>query len=399
MMLNSEEALASIRQSVRPLGTVTLALQRALGSVLATDIVARENVPSFDNSSMDGFAVRAEDVAETPAILTLTGEIAAGAVPDVPVRPASAMRIMTGAKIPEGCTAVVQREWTAMADDAHVNVLHTVKQGHNIRKAGGDIQSGSRVLERGRKIRPQEIGVLASLGERFVNVYRIPAVALLTTGSEIVDIGDRLTEGKIYDSNRYALAALVAQCGCEAETLGRVDDDPVKLREKILAGLRADVLITSGGVSAGNYDLVIDVLKECGVEIKFWKVNIKPGMPLVFGMHESTAIFGLPGNPVSSVVTFLEFVRPALSLMMGETEFSPPLRLHALLEEEIKKSDGKRHFVRGIMKNHNNSLVVRTTGSQLSNVLTSLTRANCLIVLPETKEHFSIGEQVEVELL
>ncbi|MBI1804674.1 MAG: molybdopterin molybdotransferase MoeA [Ignavibacteriae bacterium] len=398
-MLNAEEALSIIRESVKPLGTITVALQRSLGYVLAGDILARGNVPSFDNSAMDGFALKAEDVQLVPATLTLIGEVAAGAIADRPVRAGETMRIMTGAKIPDECTAVVQQEWTEMVDELRVRVTQTVKQGHNIRKAGADIQSGMRVLECGRVIRPQEIGVLASLGIRFVNVYRKPSAAILATGNEVVDIRNRLTEGKVRNSNIHTLAALVEQHDCEAVMLGIAHDNPEELREKFLAGLASDILITTGGVSVGKYDLVIDALKDIGVEIKFWKVNIKPGMPLVFGMYREKPIFGLPGNPVSSMVTFLEFVLPALTIMKGERAISSRVTLTAALVEEITKTDGKRHFIRGVLENRNGSLVVRTTGSQISNILTSLIKANCLIILPEAQKHFAAGEQVEVELL
>jgi molybdopterin molybdotransferase len=279
-----------------------------------------------------------------------------------------------------------------------VTLLRTVPKGHNIRRAGADVPAGSIVLPRGALIRPQEIGVLASVGLRFPVVYRKPSVAILTTGSEIVEIDKPLPEGKIRNSNAYVLSALAHRLGCESHSLGIAPDEMGGLKKMMTEGLKADLLITSGGVSVGKYDLVQPALKELGGTVKFWKVNIKPGMPLMFALCGGTPVFGLPGNPVSSMVTFLEFVRPALSRMMGRAH-EQPLRLHAILEEEITKKDGKRHFVRGILSGTDGTIRVRTTGSQVSNILTSLSKADCLIILPEDRESFPRGEPVEVELL
>jgi len=398
-MITAREALDIILNNVRPLGPITVSLAHSLGYALAEDIVADDNIPSFDNTSMDGFAVRSDDIKAAPVVLTIVEEIPAGKIAEKTLKSGQAMSIMTGAKIPDGADAVVQVEWTERMDERHVKVLRSVQAGHVIRLAGGDIQKGARVLERGQTIRPQEIGVLASLGKEFVQVYRPARVALLATGDEVVPLNKKLPEGKIRDSNTYTLQALVQECGGEAISLGIAEDIREEVKSKVAAGLEADVLITSGGVSVGKFDLVIDVLKELGVEIKFWKVNIKPGMPLVFGVRDTRYVFGLPGNPVSTMVTFLKFVKPALRKMMGHRAVDNGLKVQALLQHEIKKQDGKRHFVRGILESQDGSMIVRSTGSQLSNVLTSLTKANCLIILPEGKNQFSPGEKVEVELL
>jgi len=398
-MVNAAEALSIILQAVEPLGAVTVSLPRSLGYAIAEDVIAAENVPSFDNSAMDGYAVRSVDVQNAPVVLEIVGEIAAGTVSARSLEAGQAMNIMTGAKIPDGCDAVVQHEWTDRVDDSHVTILRTVSPGHNIRKAGGDIVAGSVVLEKGKTIRPQEIGILASLGKRFVQIVRPVRVAILATGNEIVDLDKPLPDGKIRNSNAYVLQALVQQSGGECVNLGIAHDERTQLREKITDGLKADVLITSGGVSVGKYDFVVDVLKEIGVEIKFWKVNIKPGMPLLFGVMKNRYVFGLPGNPVSTMVTFLKFVKPALLKLMGHQTVEASLTVHARLQHEITKSDGKRHFVRGILESRNGALTVRSSGSQVSNVLSSLTMANCLIILPEDRNHFNEGEEVEIELL
>lgn len=398
-MVNAAQALDVILKTVRPLGTVTVSLLRSLGYALADDVIAPENVPSFDNTAMDGYAVRSADVRKVPVVLEVIGEIAAGAVSTGSLKDGQAMSIMTGAKIPEGCDAVVQIEWTERINDTHIKILRSVSPGHNIRKAGGDIAAGSLVLERGKTIRPQEIGVLASLGKRFVHIVRPTRVAILATGNEVVELNKPLPDGKVRNSNAYVLQALVQQCGGECVNLGIAQDERSELRGKITEGLKADVLITSGGVSVGKHDLVIEVLKEVGVDIKFWKVNIKPGMPLLFGVQSDHYVFGLPGNPVSTMVTFLKFVKPALLKMMGHRECTANLNVHATLQHDITKTDGKRHFVRGILESRNGVLTVRSTGSQVSNILSSLTMANCLIILPEEKTTFAKGDQVEVELL
>lgn len=398
-MINAREALNIILESVHPLETITVSLLSARGYAIAENVIANESIPPFDNTAMDGFAIRSEDARNTPTILTVVGEIAAGTVFEKTLCHGEAVSIMTGAKIPNGSDAVVQVEWTEKLDDTHVKILRAVPVGHNIRRAGGDIKEGACVLEKGQELRPQEIGVLASVGKRFVEIHRPARVAILTTGNEIVEVHQPLTGGKIRNSNAYTLMALVDEIGAEAINLGIAKDDRMELKNKILEGLNADALITSGGVSVGKYDLVMDVLKEVGVEIKFWKVNIKPGMPLLFGISRGNYVFGLPGNPVSTMVTFLKFVKPALLKMTGRSEVDSGFKLHAKLEHEIKKTDGKRHFVRGILENRNGVLIVRSTGSQISNVLTSLAKANCLIIIPEEKEVVAAGEEVEVELL
>ncbi len=398
-MINAREAIATILDCVRPLEAITISLEQSLGRVLAEDIVSLENIPPFDNAGMDGFAVRSEDIKSIPSKLNIVGEIPAGSIAMKSIGGGEAMSIMTGAKIPEGATAVVQVEWTEKIDDMHVSILHRVEAGHNIRKAGLDVQKGSVLLSTGQRLRPQHVGLLASAGKRFFEVYRPAEVAILATGNELVELDKPLTEGKIRNSNAYALLALVTEAGCEPLNLGVAKDDHEKIRKKVIEGLAADVLITSGGVSVGKYDLVMDIMKEVGVEIKFWKVNIKPGMPLVFGLYKGKPVFGLPGNPVSTVITFLKFVKPALLKMTGHQHPEEALKLRAILESELTKSDGKRHFVRGILESRNGSMIVRTAGSQVSNILTSVAKANCLIILPEELQVARVGEEVELELL
>jgi molybdopterin molybdotransferase len=398
-MIGFQDARTMILDAVQPVGRITVALERSLNHVLAESIIAAENIPPFDNSAMDGYAVRTEDLQRTPCMLRIVGEVAAGRVAPKALQPGEVMSIMTGAKIPPGCDAVVQQEWSESPDKTQVNITRRVERGHNIRPAGADIHRGATVLEPGVRIRPQEIGVLASLGTQFVEVYRRLSVAILATGNEIVGIDKPLADAKIRNSNAYTLAALVEELGCDPLALGVARDDRDELKRKITEGLKADLLVTTGGISVGKYDLVMEILREIGAEVKFWKVNIKPGMPLLFALHGVKPVFGLPGNPVSSMVTFLHFVKPAVRRMSGEKTVDTGYSLHAKLEHEIKKIDGKRHFIRGILESRNGALSVRSTGPQVSNILSSLTKANCLIILPEEGVQFRAGEDVEVELL
>ncbi len=398
-MISADEALGMILDSVKPLGPITVSIPRALGHALRETIIAQEDVPPFDNAAMDGYAVRSDDLGRPPAVLKIIGEVAAGSVFDGSVKSGEAVAIMTGGKIPPGCDAVVQVEWTEEMRANEVKVLRAVAQGHSIRMRGSDIQKNAVVLSEGHVLRPQEIGLLASLGREFVEVYRPVRVAILVTGNEIVDIDKPLTEGKIRNSNSYSLRALVKELEGEPIEMGIARDEREEIKEKVLRSLDADVLITSGGVSVGKYDHVREVLKEIGTDIKFWKVNIKPGMPMMYGLFGGKPIFGLPGNTVSTIVTFLQFVKPALLKMMGHRKISASVKLRATLCHDIRKMDGKRHFIRGILEDKNGKLVVRETGAQVSNILSSLTNANCLVIIPEEKEIIHKGEEVEVELL
>ncbi len=399
MMVTAAEALSVIQKNVHPIGTTTLSADDAPDHFLAEDVRAEEDVPSFDNAAMDGYAVRAEDCTEIPATLSVVGEISAGRLPAKALEAGEAMAIYTGAPVPRGCTAVVQQEWTSSENPGEVTVTHAIIAGQNIRKSGADISAGSVVLHAGIRIRPQEVGVLISLGRLFVSVYRRPRVAILATGSELVEPDKPLTPGMVRNSNAHVLAALARQAGCEPRTCGIARDDRNDLREKLTDALRSDLVITSGGISVGKHDLVQETLRELDVNVLFWKVKIKPGMPMLFGMHGGTPVFALPGNPVSSMVTFLQFVRPAIERLSGNPVPMAGNRLTATLGEPLSTSDGKRHFVRGILEISSDGPKVRSTGSQVSNILTSLTKANCLIILPENRNQYPAGTTVEVELL
>jgi molybdopterin molybdotransferase len=395
-LLGADEAARIIHGALAQLPAVRIGLHEALGRVLAEEIIAGEPVPPFDNAAMDGFAVRTGDL---PGELRIAGSCAAGTVYPGVLGPGEAVRIMTGAVVPAGADAVVQQEWTGAGAPGAVTVARTVPAGHNIRRAGADLAAGTRALGAGTLLRPQEIGLLASIGRSEILAARRPSAALLTTGDELAVPGVPLGPGMIHDSNAPMLAALLAREGCDVVPLGVARDDREELRARITSGLGCDLLVTAGGVSVGDHDHVGEILRSCGVEILFWKVNIRPGMPLLFGRRGSTAVFGLPGNPVSAMVTCTQFIRPAIRRLTGAAPESGTVRLRARLAEEIVKQDGKRHFVRGILSDGDGAPVVRSTGSQVSNVLSSLVRANCLIILPEEGRAFPAGTNVEVELL
>ncbi|HXG38503.1 MAG TPA: gephyrin-like molybdotransferase Glp [Bacteroidota bacterium] len=405
-MKSAQEARKVILSSVKTLPSEQVSLWEAHGRVLGEDIIAREDLPAFDNSSMDGFALHAADTVEAtetkPALLHLAGEVAAGALSVRELSARTAVRIMTGAPIPPGADAVLELE-AVKTQNGFVQIEMPVSVGRNIRRKGEELSAGTVVFRHGTYLRAAHLGVLATLGYEKVQVYRKPSVAFLTTGNELVDVGHPLEVGQIRNSNAYALWGLIREAGAEPVNLGTARDDERSLHDKLHAGLSYDVLVTSGGVSVGAYDLVMRVLERLGVQKQFWKVNIKPGMPLFFGLYRNqrerdVPVFGLPGNPVSTMVTFLQFVRPAIQTMQGRTD-SEPIRLPARMMQDYVKKDGKRHFLRGILRNDNGSLTVQTTGTQSSAALSSMALANCLIVVPEQRTDIKAGEEVEVELL
>ena len=399
-MISAQEARNIILSSVKPLSTITVSLARARHYAVAEKIISGDDIPPFDNSAMDGYAVRYGDIKSVPIELTVVGEIGAGVIFQGTLQQNEAVSIMTGAPIPDGANTVVPIEFTEQTDQSRVKILRNVSFGENIRRAGEDVKRGSVVLDVGTTLRPQELGVLVALGKNFVQIYKPANVAILTTGDEVIDMENPLKPGEIRNSNLYVLRGLSEELGCEVVDLGNAKDNINEIRQKVIQGLESDALITSGGVSVGKYDFIKKVLQELNAEIKIQQVNIKPGKPFVFALLGSKTIFGLPGNPVSSMVTFLHFVKPALLKLMGRTsEIESDLKIKATLVNEIKKSDGKMYFLRGILESKNREFTVRSTGAQSSHLLTSLTKANCLIIIPENKDMINAGDKVEVSLL
>jgi len=413
-MISVEQALDKILNYVHVLEAEERPILECLGQVLAEDVYSSLNVPPLDNSAMDGYAVQSGDTRgasqQSPRFLRVIDTVAAGSMAGCEVEPGTAVRIMTGAPIPEGADSVVIFEDTDETQrqgvSTEIGILREAEAGLNIRRAGEDIARGSIVLSQGAVLRPSEIGVLASLGRTTVRVIRRPIVAILATGDELVDISQPLPAGKIYNSNTYSLAALVRRYGGIPKILGIARDSEHSVVTRLRQGLDADMLITTGGVSAGDYDVVKDVLAKQG-EISFWTVRMKPGKPLAFGIIKGVGKagiarniphLGLPGNPVSSMVTFELFVRPAMLKMMGKKNLTKPT-IEAVVQDSVVNRDRRRLFARVVVEKRDNQYLARLTGPQGSGILTSMTLANGLMIIPEDKAEVVAGDIVQVMML
>lgn len=391
-----EDARSMILAAVAPLGVERVGLPAALGRVLAEEARAPWDMPLCDNSAMDGFAVRAAD-CETGALLRVIGNVPAGETAAPAGEPGCAVRIMTGAPVPQGCDAVVPIEETEDRDGA-VRIMGTVKASQHIRYRGEDARTGDAVVAAGAVIGPPEISILASFGKAVVPVFRRARVAILSTGDELIELGGQPSAGRIINSNALSLAAAVRDAGAEPADLGIARDDRESHVEKIAEGLKADALVTSAGVSAGDRDLVRDCLAELGVRQLFWRVDIKPGGPLAFGIKGGTPVFSLPGNPVSAMITFEEFVRPALLKMMGHRRVIKPY-VRAKLRGEVRKKAGKVNFLRVRVEVEDGIHWASSAGDQKSGILTTMIRANGIAVLAKEKTVFAAGEEVPVHLI
>ena len=412
-MLSVEDALERILAHFHVLESEERPLLDALGQVLAEDATARHDIPPLDNSAMDGYAIQAASVADasesSPVTLKVVGAVAAGQLPNDTVEPGTTVRIMTGAPIPPGADSVVPFEETDEVERRdsggsmdEVGVKIPVPLGADIRPAGQDVRCGDTVIAKETTLRPAEIGVLASLGLETVTVVRRPVVAILATGDELLEAGADYAKGKIYDSNSYSVAAGVLRYGGIPKQLGIARDNLDSMNAKLREGLDSDMLITSAGVSKGDYDMVKDVLAQHG-EIDFWSVRMRPAKPLAFGVlrtDEGRAVphLGLPGNPVSAVVAFEQFARPAIHKMMGKSGLGKP-RIKAVLDEPIYNTDGRRVYARVVISKKNGAYHARLTGNQSSNILTSMASANGLAVCPEDLPMKKVGDVVEVLML
>lgn len=391
-----EDARRIILEHAAPLGSERVELLAAVGRVLSEDLTAPWDMPYFDNSAMDGFAVRAADCRQGGS-LRITGYIPAGGVAAPAVEPGCAVRIMTGAPVPPGCDAVVPVEDTG-EDGGTVTIREPVSPRQHIRFHGEDVRRGEAILSAGTVVQPPEVSMLASFGMAFVPVYRRARVAVLSTGDELIELGQPPSPGRIINSNALSLAAGIREVGAEAVLLGIAPDDLESHRKKIAAGLAADVLITSAGVSAGDRDVVRDALAELGVEQLFWGVEIKPGKPLAFGVRDGKPVFSLPGNPVSAMVTFEEFVRPALLKMMGHRRVIKRY-VRATLRGEVRKKPGRLHFLRVRLEVEDGKYWATSAGDQNTGILKTLVRADGIAVLPKERGVFAAGEEVAVHLL
>ena len=394
-----EEALSSILHRITPVAeTERLAIRDAIHRVVAEDIYADQNVPTDRNSAMDGYACRYSDLAEKNAEsrLRLVGTSAAGSPFTGEIDRGGCIRIFTGGVVPDGLDTVVMQEDCSISEDV-VTTTNSHRLGQHIRQSGEDITAGEIALSKGRSIGTAELGLLASVGRAEVLVHRKPRVAFFSTGDELRAVGEKLNPGDVYDSNRYTLYGMLQSARVEPVDLGVVRDD----LEQTIAALRvgaskADVVVTSAGASVGDADFVKQALETLG-ELTLWKVAMKPGRPLAFGKIDQTWFFGLPGNPVSVMVTFDKFVRPALNRLKGEKP-SIPIRLNARIAKPIRKRPGRLEFQRGILSfDSSGEPVVESTGNQSSGVLTSMSRANCYIVLPLASGDLDAGTTVTVE--
>ncbi len=392
-------ALQFITEKIEPVaGFERLFLHQALDRVLDEDVRSPRDVPPFANSAMDGYALRGADLPHAgTAEFTVVGKAFAGHPFTGTVGVGEAVHIMTGAPVPEGADTVIMQERVEALPGGRIRIQAGHRAGENVRQAGEDIAAGSVVLARGRRLQPADLGLLASLGIAEVRCRRRPRVAIFSTGDELRPLGAVLGPGEIYDSNRYTLHALLTRLGMEVLDLGAVSDDRAALAEALQSAAgEADALITSGGVSVGEADYVKGLLEELG-EVHFWKLAMKPGRPLAFGQLGRCYFFGLPGNPVSVAATFYQFVAPALRRLAGEAP-RRPLRLRAVTLEPLKKRPGRVDFQRGILENDETGrLTVRSTGNQGSHVLSSMSRANCFIVLNQDQGDVPAGTEVTVQ--
>ncbi len=415
-MISIEEARARILAVVERLPAETKALAEAGGQVLAEDVVSPLTIPPLDNTAMDGYAVRGADTAAAseaaPVRLRVIGEVAAGYIYPGTVGPGEAVRIMTGAPLPRGADAIVPFEETdeppgrafgafAKGRDA-VGVLKAATTGANVRDAGEDVTEGSLVLTAGTELGAAQLGVLASLGKAKVSVYRRPVVAILSTGDELLDAGQPYEAGHIYDSNAASIAALVTEAGGIPKRLGIARDTVEDLTAKIHAALDADLIVTSAGVSRGDYDVVKDVLVREG-EVDFWTVRMRPGKPLAFGVFPAAGgrripHIGLPGNPVSAMVTFELFGRAAIFQMMAKQGWQRPA-LRVTLEERLVNTDPRRFYARAIVRERDGRFYASLTGPQSSGILTSMALANALVVCPEDLTGLDAGAEADAIML
>jgi len=394
-----DEALRRIFDTISAITeTESIPIRETLGRVLATNITSKINVPSGRNSAMDGYAINATDLpSEGTNTLKLIGSSFAGKPSAIKLQKGECVRIMTGAILPDGSDTVVMQEIANVSGD-QISIGIDTKPGNNVREAGEDLAIGDLVLEKGMKLTPADIGLLASLGLAEVNVFRKLRVAFFSTGDELRSVGEELDNGAIYDSNRYTLYGMLTRLGVDITDMGVVKDDRELMDKAFLEATGSyDVLITSGGVSVGEADYVKETLLKHG-EVDFWKVAMKPGRPLTFGKLDSTYFFGLPGNPVSVMVTFYQFVQPALKKMVGERS-TMPVMMKVPCVSKLKKRPGRVEYQRGILEqDETGRMVVRKTGAQGSGILRSMADANCFIVLPLENNGVKPDDLVDVQL-
>ena len=412
-MLSVETALSKVLELVDPLEPELSSVQNTLGQVLSEDIASNISLPPFDNSAMDGYAVQSSDTSAasktSPVLLKVVGQVSAGELPKHSVSPGTAIRIMTGAQVPKGANAIVPFEETDEKDRVNntteiseINITTPSIPNAHVRPAGQDVLRGTTVLRKGTQLRPPDISIIASIGIDKVQVVRRPIVSILSTGNELTEPGVPLSKGLIYDSNSYGLAAEVKRAGGIPQILGIAKDNIDSINHKIDQSLSSDMLISSAGVSKGDYDMVKNVLALRG-KIEFWSVRMRPAKPFAFGLIKISRgkyipHLGFPGNPVSSMVAFAQFGKAAIRKMMGFPNSNIPT-VEAILEDGIENIDGRRVYARVIVTKRNGTYYARSTGYQGSNIITSMVAANGLAICPEHVNHMKAGEKVCVQML
>ncbi|MCP4007624.1 MAG: molybdopterin molybdotransferase MoeA [bacterium] len=389
------EARDLILNSVDPLGSETVGIQAAQGRVLREELLSTEEIPPHDNSAMDGFALRAEDVTSVPTELHVVEELPAGKRSQQKIGPGEAARIMTGAAIPEGVDSVVMVEYAEASGD-RVVIQQPVTRGQHIRPAGADVRPGTRIAEVGDLLRTPHVGMMAAIGRTTVRVCSLPRVAILATGDELVEPDRLVSDGRIASSNSYTLQAAVREIGMEAIYLGISPDEPEEIENRFRQALRCDAVISTGGVSVGDRDWIKQVLAGLGGQMRLWRVNMKPGAPLAFVMLDETPVFGLPGNPVSTLVAFEQFVRPSLLKMAGRREIYRPVE-SAILTETYTKPAGRLHFVRVTLERDASELRATPTREQGSNLLLSMVHADGFAIVPGELTEVVAGTRVPVQ--
>lgn len=405
-MIKFNEAKKLIIENIKQLPEeITLLGENLLDTVLAENIISSENIPNCDNSAMDGYAVKSSDTrGKTLALLTIIGEVKAGDNFLQKLKTGETVKIMTGAPIPKDADAVVMVENTEKQgrwarDEERVKILKSVKKGENIRKAGEDIKKGELILEKGTILKPAQIGLIASIGKTKIKTVKRPKIAVITTGDEIVDPSvKKLPTGKVRNSNLWTLTTLIKRNGGIPVQFERVPDNLVKIKSAIKKAIStSDAVIISAGISVGEYDFVKTALKQLGAKLLFWKVAIKPGKPFAFSKIGTVPIFSLPGNPVSTMITYQELVRPAIQKMMGKKPALLPA-VKAIIQNDIYKKPGRKEFIRGIFTKKGKKYFVELAGAQGSGILKSMSKANCLIVLDEKTGFVKKGFVINIEI-
>ncbi|MCT8978641.1 molybdopterin molybdotransferase MoeA [Clostridium sp. CX1] len=396
-MISVDDALNMIAENTEVLEAERVDIVHCLNKVLAEDIYSNDNLPPFDKSAMDGYAIRSEDTnnlsGESIIGLEIIGVIKAGDYSKEELNTGQAFKIMTGAALPKGADGVIEIEKVKVKDNK-VYISKEVSEGNNVIKLGEEIKKGNLALKKGKIIRPSEVGLLASLGYSSVKVYKSPKVALIITGDELVDIDSKLERGKIRNSNEYSLRALISNLEAEILSLGIVSDDKNTLKEKVNYALEnADIVISSGGASVGDYDFIEEILKEIGADIKFNKVSIKPGKPVTFATYKEKLFFGLPGNPMSLITTFEELVKPAIEIMKGKVNLHAE-EIEVILADDFKAKAGRRKYIYVELRKENGAYYAHNLGKQCSNHLMVMSKTNGLIIIPEERGTVKAGEVV-----